>query len=165
MKDSREVSFYTSAHQEAERPIKNEQLINMVSMKARLQRLLGRQSRFRKSLFSDRSIPETEISSSSSTGTSIADLDDISYYGTMGDPFADVRERMEALSARDKARFADPNIPSVETPHNEESEPCISSLIAYLVYFSYAILIFIGHLRDFCALLFGHGCATGRRKG
>jgi len=133
-------------------------------MKSRLKRLLGRQSRFRKPVnsASDCSTMIMEISSNSSTGSSIADSDDLSSYGLKGDPYADVRERMEALSARDKARFADPNH---TTDHRHHDEQGIPAIIAYLVYLSYAILIFIGHVRDLCAMVFRRGRYLRQKTG
>jgi len=134
-------------------------------MKARLQRLLGRKSRFRKSALLLDSMPEAEISSTSSGSmTENGDDSSLSHYGPTGDPFQNVRDRLEALSARDKQRFADPN--QQQQAHDpREKEEGIPAAIAYLVYVSYAILIFVGHFRDLCAALFRRGRYLRQKTG
>jgi len=116
-------------------------------MKSRLRRLLGGKSRFRKVVDFD-DVPDTEVSSTSS---GIASHDDESYYGSCDDPYANVRDRLEELSARDRARYV---THTVDYKHHEEGIP---SFIAFTCYLAFAILIFIGHLRDFFALIFVRG--------
>jgi serine palmitoyltransferase len=41
------------------------------------------------------------------------------------------------------------------SPKQHDEEPQIPWLIAYTCYLGYAVLILLGHVRDFCALLFG----------
>lgn len=126
-------------------------------MKSRLRRLLGGKSRFRKSLIS---LPETETSSTNSAASSDKGDDDsvLYYYPSGNDPFADVRERMEELSARDRQRYT----AGEGKPHVDEGIPHV---VAYFVYLSYAVLIFMGHLRDFCAVILRRGRYLRRKTG
>ena len=71
----------------------------------------------------------------------------------MTDQYADVRQRMEELSARDKARFAR-NTSEVQVQHEEMSTPTFPALTTYL---GYAVLIVCGHVRDIFARIFGRG--------
>jgi serine palmitoyltransferase len=120
-----------------------------MTMKSRLRRLLGGKSRFRKDTY-DEDVPEAEVASTSS-GIVSHDDNEFSYYGSPEDPFADVRERLEELSALDRARFADHTIAH---KHQEEGIP---SFIAYTCYLAYAILIFIGHLRNAVSIVLHRG--------
>jgi serine palmitoyltransferase len=90
----------------------------------------------------------TEVSSTSSATNVLDQLDD---YSTGNDPFEDVRDRMESLSARDRARHA---THSVEYKHNQGDIP-LPSFSAYTTYLGYAVLIACGHIRDLLARLFG----------
>ena len=129
-----------------------------MTMRSRLGDLLRSKSRFRKSNPDDE-VPEMEISSMSS-GT-VSHFDDDSYavaYGSSGDPFADVRERMEELAAKDRAVYAFGQKPKGEIiKAKKHEEPQIPSFIAYTVYMSYAVVIFVGHIRDLLALIFQRG--------
>ena len=88
------------------------------------------------------------------------------------DPYADVRERMEALSLRDKTR----HVYQAETQHQQQQESGIgpeenSSMdissssshheitifAAITTYLGYVVLIVTGHIRDVCANIFRKG--------
>lgn len=78
------------------------------------------------------------------------------------DPYADVRDRMEALSLHNKMCHA---------YHTEESasadfhgEPVIPFFAAWTTYLGYAVLIFVGHFRDFCAKIFRKGRYLANKK-
>jgi serine palmitoyltransferase len=79
------------------------------------------------------------------------------------DPYGDVRARLEVLASHDRARHA---LHTNEGPKNKEGLTLVSTedsdddghvplLIAYTCYLGYAIIILLGHFRDFCALIFG----------
>lgn len=77
------------------------------------------------------------------------------------DPFADVREEMEARVQAQKAAAAGGE--GNTDPHQRSPQPShvnIPTFVAYTVYFAYAVLILVGHVRDFFAYLFG-GRFTG----
>lgn len=92
--------------------------------------------------------PETEASSTSSGTTHTDDSDNEEDYL---DPYSDVRERMEFLAGRDKARFA------YHSEAYEHEEPQITPFAAYTTYLGYAVLILCGHIRDMFARLVGKG--------
>jgi serine palmitoyltransferase len=93
-------------------------------------------------------VPETEASSTSSGTTHTDDSDNEEDYL---DPYSDVRERMEFLAGRDKARFA------YHSEAYEHEEPQITPFAAYTTYLGYAVLILCGHIRDMFARLVGKG--------
>jgi serine palmitoyltransferase len=97
-------------------------------------------------------------------------------YDKQGDPYADVRERMEALSFRDKLRFAYHNNAAYDTTNNitgeksssdhmmmmEPGKACdphqdITVFAAITTYLGYIVLIVTGHIRDICASIFRKG--------
>jgi serine palmitoyltransferase len=115
--------------------------------KSRLRRLLGLSSpRDRKHLSDE--IPEAEVSSTSSGIASHASVDHSEFEE---DPYEDVRDRLEDLSARDRYRYAAHSQPQ----KHEELE--LPPFAAYTTYLGYAVLIFCGHVRDLFARLLGHG--------
>jgi serine palmitoyltransferase len=153
------------------------------NMKMRLGRILGVKSRFRKSL---PSIQEVEYSSMTSiTNTCSTDsghssddesltasfsavnhCDHSHYYPSGIDPYADVRDRMEELSLRDRQRFTQMTDTSKGHSATQPMEhDSIPTLVAYVVYLSYAVLIFMGRLRDFCALVSQRGRYLRRKTG
>ena len=78
------------------------------------------------------------------------------------DPFADVRDRMEALSLHHRmvhAYHSDKNNKNNKHSHATQDfgEPVIPFFAALTTYLGYAALIFVGHVRDFCAKLFRSG--------
>lgn len=87
------------------------------------------------------------------------------------DPYADVRERMEALSLRDKLRFAYHNTAATGGDSQDENiaammmEPVkacdphqdITVFAAITTYLGYIVLIVTGHVRDICASIFRKG--------
>ena len=93
------------------------------------------------------------------------------YYDKHEDPYADVRERMEALSLRDKLRFAYHNTAATESDNQDDKiaammmEPgkaCgphqdITVFAAITTYLGYIVLIVTGHIRDVCANIFRKG--------
>ena len=128
------------------------------------------------------SVPSSPKGSDSSSGSSldtpptIIDRHDLAaagtYYDKHGDPYADVRERMEALSLRDKLRFAYHNNSAVAaTTNNDDNvaammmEPVkacdphqdITVFAAITTYLGYIVLIVTGHIRDICANIFRKG--------
>jgi len=124
-----------------------------MNMKSRLTRLLRGKSRLRKEIEDDdaEEMPEAEVSSTSSGIASHFEDDSHSViFGPSGDPYADVRDRLEDLAAKDKASYAY----GPHSTHRNEEERHIPFFIAYTVYMSYAALIFIGHLKDFFTLIF-----------
>jgi serine palmitoyltransferase len=134
--------------------------------KMRLLRLLGVQSRFRKSMSPVlKEATENASTSSQTSATTDVTSDDDSftasydYYQSGTDPYADVRDRMEELSLRDRQRFIQGH---ATMDHGDGSIP---SIVAYFVYLSYAVLIFMGHLRDFGALLLRRGRYVRRHTG
>ena len=134
-----------------------------MTIKSRFSRLLRGKSRFRKGSEIEKdddepSVGTMEISSTSSGIISHFEDDITVAYGPTGDPYADVRDRLEELSARDKASYEG------NTYHKHE-EPAIPFFIAYTVYMSYAALICVGHIRDFLALVFQRGRYIRRKTG
>ena len=91
---------------------------------------------------------ETEVSSTSSGRASSNDSLD---QGSEEDPYADVRDRLEELSARDRSRYAD------HSDYHKHEEIQIRAFAAYTTYLGYAVLILCGHIRDLFAKIFGHG--------
>ena len=91
---------------------------------------------------------ETEVSSTSSGRASSNDSLD---QGSEEDPYADVRDRLEELSARDRSRYAD------HSDDHKHEEIQIRAFAAYTTYLGYAVLILCGHIRDLFAKIFGHG--------
>lgn len=81
------------------------------------------------------------------------------------DPYADVRSRMEALrgnstpfhskNANEEVLF-ESSPPESTLDSNEELEK-IPTMIAFFVYVSYAMMIMVGHIRDFFGNLTGRG--------
>jgi serine palmitoyltransferase len=141
------------------------------TLKARLGRLLGAKSRFRKSS-TLATVPEAETLSTSSAASDKSDDDSVLFYYPSGsDPFADVRERMEELAIRDRQRFVGATTTTTNCEENESAaksvhvDEGIPPVVAYFVYLSYAVLIFMGHLRDFLALLLRRGRYLRRQTG
>jgi len=118
-----------------------------MKQKSRLRRLLG----FKGKDFSDAEIsedvPEVEVSSTfSGETTSTGDQCEFE-----DDPYEDVRDRLEELSARDRARYAN------HTQAHKHGEIQLTLFAAFTTYLGYAVLIFCGHVRDLLAKVFGHG--------
>ena len=89
------------------------------------------------------------------------------YYPSGIDPYADVRDRMEELSYRDRQRYTvnnyyDSNVKQQQ--HKPVHVDNIPGIVAYFVYISYAVLIFMGHVRDFFAVVFQHGRYLRRKN-
>lgn len=126
------------------------------------------------------SVPSSPKGSDSSSGSSLdtpptIDRQDLgaagAYYDKHGDPYADVRERMEALSLRDKLRFAYHNNSAAAATNNDDNvaammmEPVkacdphqdITVFAAITTYLGYIVLIVTGHIRDICANIFRKG--------
>jgi len=87
-----------------------------------------------------------------------------------GDPFHNVRERMETLSHRARMRHAyhttDQDTSAYSSDTTTPTEPTIPFFAAYTTYLGYAVLIAVGHVRDLFARLFGRGryLAQARRN-
>ena len=100
-------------------------------------------------------VPEIESVSTSSGNVSQGTADDIDETHFSGmDPYADVRDRLEALSARDKNLYV---YQEGGQGHNHLQHPSITSFAAFTTYLGYAVLIVCGHLRDIFARLFRCG--------
>lgn len=119
--------------------------------KSRLRRLLGLKARDSdsesESEIKDQSVDyaETDVSSASSGRVSHASSEEEE------DAYADVRDRLEELSARDRSRYANH---SDDHKHEELQLPVFA---AYTTYLGYAVLIVCGHIRDLFAKIFGQG--------
>jgi serine palmitoyltransferase len=103
----------------------------------------------------------SRTSASNSCSGSETDSCDTDPKGT-ADPYTDVRDRMEALSLHSRM---------VHAYHTEESssadfhgEPVIPFFAAWTTYLGYAVLIFVGHFRDFCAKIFRKGRYLANKK-
>lgn len=98
-------------------------------------------------------VPELEVSSESSGATSHGD--DYSYDESVlgGDPYHDVRDKMEALAAHDRGLHATHTVTGNKVSH--EDELSIPALTAFSTYLAYAVLILCGRIRDFFAVLLG----------
>ncbi len=97
-------------------------------------------------LFSD----NTEDSSSTSSSN---DADTRSK--RTNDPYTDVRDRMEALSLHSRMVHAYHSDDSSSIEYN--GEPTITFFAAWTTYLGYAVLIFVGHIRELCSRVFGRG--------
>lgn len=80
------------------------------------------------------------------------------------DPYADVRDRMEALSLHHRMVHAYHTETSHVSRSEFEGEPVIPFFAAWTTYLGYAVLIFVGHVRDFCAKIFRKGRYIANRK-
>ena len=116
--------------------------------RSRLRRLLGLKD---KTVPSDEeTLPEAvEVASTSSGMASHSSADNHEYL--MDDPYADVRDRMEELSNRDRSWYATGR--QKETSH----DPHLPLFAAYTTYLGYAVMILCGHIRDLFAKVLGHG--------
>lgn len=125
----------------------------MARSKTLFRRVLGSRRGKQTDVDSDTDIPGTEATEASSTSSGIASHDDSDneeeYF--KNDPYMDVRDRMDFLSSRDRARYA-----FHSEPH-EHKEPQITPFAAYTTYLGYAVLILCGHIRDIFARLVGRG--------
>ena len=99
--------------------------------------------------------PEAAEASSTSSGITSQHSDsDSSDDQFLSDPYADIRDHMEALAARDKATYAyHKHLEDIECI----GEPTIPSFAAVTTYLGYAVLILCGHIRDIFARLFQRG--------
>jgi serine palmitoyltransferase len=88
------------------------------------------------------------ILSSSSSESSSGITEDGSFEN---DAYADVRHQLEALSARDKARYATHS--SLEESAHPPDTHSVPWFVAYTCYLGYAILLLVGHARDFVGSL------------
>jgi serine palmitoyltransferase len=129
-----------------------------MTIRSRLRRVLGGQSRFRKKVDH---VPDAEISSASS---GLISQDDDEYTIDSGsDPYADVRDHMDGRAERDRARYAFHTDDNANAPQHEEI--VIPAFTAYTVYLGYAMMIIWGHIRDFFAFLFQHGRYIRQESG
>ncbi len=121
--------------------------------RSRLRRLLGLKAK--PELHSDDTdesldhLPEAVEVSSTSSGTCSHLSEDQQDF--QEDPYADVRDVMEDLSARDRNRYANPK--EKETNH----EVRLPLFAAYTTYLGYAVIILCGHIRDLFAKILGQG--------
>jgi serine palmitoyltransferase len=83
------------------------------------------------------------------------------YYPNGVDPYTDVRDRMEQLSYHDRQRFT---VLNFDNPKHTKPMDTIPAVVAYFVYLSYAVLIMMGHVRDFLAALTQLGTFFPRKK-
>ena len=83
------------------------------------------------------------------------------------DPYADVRDKLEALSNEHRMRFVyhhdDSTLSSTPKQQQQQQqdhhhhEPNIPFFAAWTTYLGYATLIFVGHIRELCSFLFRTG--------
>jgi len=92
---------------------------------------------------------DTESSSTSSIGQSHDEIDQVD---NILDPYSDVRDRMERLTAQGKSHF----VHGVKSDDTHE-EPTITPFAAFTTYLGYAVLILCGHIRDTFAQMVGRG--------
>ena len=71
------------------------------------------------------------------------------------DSYADVRDRLEALSHHSKIVHALHTEGSASREYN--GEPTITFFAAWTTYLGYAVLIFVGHIRELCSKIFKRG--------
>jgi len=107
-------------------------------------------------------LPESVDVSSTSSGVASqhSDTDQSDEQYTL-DPYADVRDHIEALAARDKAAFT---LGTKSGECGRSDEPTIPSFAAVTTYLGYAVLILCGHIRDVFARLFQRGRYVRQKK-
>jgi serine palmitoyltransferase len=119
--------------------------------------------------------PETEISSTSSGTLVSQDEEDHDLF--LDDPFVDTREKMEALSTRDRTRYAI-HVEDELQPSKQHQSPMhqrqgnlkkkihieLPLFAAYTTYLGYAVLIVCGHIRDLFANMYGQGRYLRQKK-
>lgn len=122
----------------------------MKPRRSRLRRLLGLKPKAEK--YDDATeiidLAEAELSSTSSTSASQSS---VAGSVDMEDSYADVRDRLEELSARDRARYTGAR---QEQAGHDLKLPVFA---AYTTYLGYAVLILCGHVRDLFAKILGSG--------
>lgn len=122
-----------------------------MKQKSRLRRLLGLKEKFAEKEINDLSVdyPDTEVSSTSSgIASHVSYVDEQEF---QDDAYANVRDRMEELSARDRSRYASDSQTRKEEKHH------LPAFAAYTTYLAYAVIILCGHIRDLTASIVGHG--------
>jgi serine palmitoyltransferase len=146
---------------------------------SRLRRMLGLSGKWNNSKASniddDHSstgdTPGTEVSSTSSGTLSHNDGDDHDLFFESEDPYAEVRQRMEALSARDRLQYAPRDADTADEHNNQQQSKTNTNdkkkkksnhvelplFAAYTTYLGYAVLIVCGHVRDLFAKFIGQG--------
>lgn len=108
---------------------------------------------------------DTEDSSKSCSGDSSSDDDTSTPSQQTTDPYADVRDRLESLSLHSKlchVFHTSTDAEGIDSQHSihvpeTQIEPTITFFAACTTYFSYAIIIIVGHVRNFCSKLFRTG--------
>eukprot|EP00934_Nitzschia_sp_Nitz4_P004172 Nitzschia sp. Nitz4//scaffold22_size323478//144307//146184//NITZ4_000534-RA/size323478-processed-gene-0.462-mRNA-1//-1//CDS//3329543016//4162//frame0 len=120
--------------------------------RSRLRRLLGLKAK--QPVKADDMTEATELHQEEvcSTSSGIASHASVDGNESLEDPYADVRDRMEMLSAKSRAQFA-----RVNAGEHVAHELQLPLFAAYTTYLGYAVLIFCGHVRDFFAKIFGYG--------
>mmetsp|Transcript_559 Transcript_559/g.1207 ORF Transcript_559/g.1207 Transcript_559/m.1207 type:complete len:661 (+) Transcript_559:208-2190(+) len=108
------------------------------------------------------SSPKGSVDTATTTSSSLLDAaslrKSVVYCCLDDDPYADVRDRMEALSLRDKTKHVyhknteEGSSSVVCSPH-----PDITIFAAITTYLGYVVLILTGHIRDVCANVFRKG--------
>jgi serine palmitoyltransferase len=73
------------------------------------------------------------------------------------DPYADVRSRMEALSLHSRMVHAYHSQDSSSSSHEHNGEPTMTFFAAWTTYLGYAVIIFVGHIRELCSRIFQRG--------
>jgi serine palmitoyltransferase len=118
--------------------------------RSRLRRLLGLKAKAAPDDSTEcmDTLPEVEVMSTSSGVASHSSEEAHEY---QEDPYANVRDRMESLSARDRSQYAG----SSRGEANHELQ--LPTFAAYTTYLGYAIIILCGHIRDLFAGLLGQG--------
>jgi len=121
---------------------------------SRLRSLLGLSSHVELNHSSEEVPDSADSAETSSTSSGIASQSSAGgdyAVDCTADPYEDVRDAVEDLSARDRSQYTASSQPQV---HEELKLPPFA---AYTTYLGYAVLIFCGHVRDLFARVLGHG--------
>ena len=129
------------------------------------------------SLTQTASLSEAEDSSKSCSCSATDSSDEDVVSRTVSDPYADVRDRLESLSLHSKlchvyhthqisssstSEYSE-HEPIVQVPETQV-EPTITFFAACTTYLGYAVLIFVGHVRNTCSSLFRTGRYRSHQK-
>lgn len=98
---------------------------------------------------------EADISSPEIKGVHAQENSPTNSSAKIKDPYSDVRDRLEALSLHSRMVHAYHSDDSASPEYN--GEPTITFFAAWTTYLGYAVLIFVGHIRELCSKIFQRG--------
>lgn len=98
---------------------------------------------------------EADISSPEIKGVHAQENSPTNSSAKIKDPYSDVRDRLEALSLHSRMVHAYHSDDSASSEYN--GEPTITFFAAWTTYLGYAVLIFVGHIRELCSKIFQRG--------